>query len=357
MYFWITGDNEELITNTLSYLHATNIRFIKKNIVTFSTSYPERLQTTASLIKWWIILSKEILETHINTEIIGIADKVIWTQLKKTIEQIKRFKIVELIHTDLEIKNFGQEIISIDNDQYGIVSGYQNIKLYETVDFDKPVSGMGIGMMPSKLALSLINIGIGKYESFWKSINSNITIWDPFCGFGTTNFLVNHLWYNTIWSDINPIQIKQNRKRRCTLWIWDTNRLSTFIKHDVTQPFTHPIFYKANIIVSEGRLWHIVTNRTAQNEVEQYSNDVEIVYKTFFENLTHYYRSSKQHLNNPTTIVITIPTWLKHEISISKSIKNHINSLWRTTILLEKPYSREKQLVGRKILIATYWKD
>jgi hypothetical protein len=52
---------------------------------------------------------------------------------------------------------------------------------------------MNIGMMPSKLALTLINIGIGEYEENKKSDSISTTIWDPFCGFGTTNFLVNAL--------------------------------------------------------------------------------------------------------------------------------------------------------------------
>jgi hypothetical protein len=54
---------------------------------------------------------------------------------------------------------------------------------------------MNIGMMPSKLALTLINIGIGEYEENLKYNiqHSKLTIRDPFCGFGTTNFLVNNL--------------------------------------------------------------------------------------------------------------------------------------------------------------------
>jgi hypothetical protein len=43
---------------------------------------------------------------------------------------------------------------------------------------------MNIGMMPSKLALTLINIGIGEYEKNTTiDSQSQKTIWDPFCGF------------------------------------------------------------------------------------------------------------------------------------------------------------------------------
>lgn len=294
------------------------------------------------------------LEKQISSDTVWVADNKFWVHLKKQFSLIKRFKLVELIHTDIEIKTKGQEIISLGENIYGLVQWYQNIKLYETIDFEKPVGGMGIGMMPSKLALTLINIGVGQYESYSKSSiqNSELTIWDPFCGFGTTNFLANHLWYNTIGSDINPTQAKHNRKRRTTLsTLWTWNTLWTFLKHDVTQPLKSPILRNGNIIVSEGRLGHIVTNKTAHNEVILFSKDVESTYIFFFTHLTDFMTTHSKTI----VIVITIPTWLKHDVSISQSINDHANSLWRTTILLEKPYSREKQLVGRQILIANFW--
>lgn len=355
MYFGIIGDHEELVAHALTYLHATDVTFIKKNIITFETALSKRLQTCASLIKRGQVLSHEDLEQQISSDTVGVADNKFWVHLKKQFSLIKRFKLVELIHTDLEIKMKGQEVISLGENIYGLVQWYQNIWLYESIDFNKPIWGMGIGMMPSKLALTLINIGIWKHEALSSSPiqNSQLTLRDPFCGFGTTNFLANYLWYNTIGSDINPTQAKQNRKRRTTgetLCQWEN--LWTFLKQDVTQSFKSPIFRHSHIIISEGRLGHIVTNKTALNEVQLFSWEVETVYKLFFTNLTEL---KKTDTNTKTmTVVITIPTWIKHDISISEDIRDHVNSLWRTTILIEKPYSREKQLVGRQVLIANF---
>jgi tRNA G10 N-methylase Trm11 len=59
------------------------------------------------------------------------------------------------------------------------VEKYQNISLYETIDFGKPSSGMTIGMMPAKLAHILVNIGVA--QSYKKA--EEITVRDPFCGF------------------------------------------------------------------------------------------------------------------------------------------------------------------------------
>jgi hypothetical protein len=75
--------------------------------------------------------------------------------------QLKRFKKVDLLHTDREVKEKGIELITLPKikDFLGVVQGYQHIQLYEVVDFDKPARSMQTGMMPAKLTHSLINIG------------------------------------------------------------------------------------------------------------------------------------------------------------------------------------------------------
>lgn len=348
MYFWIVGENSDIIIEWLSYLHPTDFAQPRKNIITFNTNYPERLSTCAVLIKRWIIASNQELSDRNDIKSdIGVETKELGSHLKKQIASIKRFKIIELIHTDLEIKDNGTEIININNTDYGIVQWYQNISLYETIDFWKPVGGMNIGMMPSKLALTLINIGVGEYENN-KQSDSIATIWDPFCGFGTTNFLVNALWYHTIASDINVTSIKQNSKRRLTQSFHDKNGKELILKQDVTEEFKSPLLRHADIIVSEWWLGHIVTSRTAPFETNTYAQEVKSLYTAFANNVTELAKNNSKWL----TLVITIPVWLKYDISVSEDIKDQFISLWRTTRLITQPYSREKQLVGRQILIA-----
>jgi hypothetical protein len=57
---------------------------------------------------------------------------------------LKRFKKVDLLHTDKEVKEKGIELITLPSMQgyCGIVEGYQNIQLYEIVDFEKPARSM-----------------------------------------------------------------------------------------------------------------------------------------------------------------------------------------------------------------------
>ncbi len=369
MYFGIVGERRELAQEALSYLHAQDIVFHNTHTITFTTDHPERLQYCAALIKRWKIINPDTFRAESSPSRIGVASKDFGSYLKKQHPDIKSFKLVDIIHTDKEIKELWSEIINIDNKHFGRVEWYQNIWLYETIDFKKPAWGMWVGMMPSKLALTLINIGIGEYEnhrekyvtlrneesSQWNSP----TIRDPFCGFGTTNFLANYLWYHTIWSDINPTQAKQNRKRRSALYKPNTKKnLWTFIKHDVTSPFKSLIFHNTNIIISEWYLWHIVTTRTAPAEINRYATEVKTLYTSFAKNITTLVEDKTTMKNEESsqstkTIIITIPIRLQYDISISVDIMEAFIDLGRSARLIPTPYSRPWQLVWRQVLIAS----
>lgn len=355
MYFVIIGQHKEIAEQAISYLHPSNIKRQKNDIVTFDTDLPERLLTAWFVIKWGIVCDTKELPDHISGfSLLGALNKEIGMMLKKQMPQIRRFKLVDLVHSDMEIKKEGVEVVDIDGKQRWIVKWYQNIPLYEAVDFGKPVWGMNIGMMPSKLAHTMINIGIGHHEEIgenWKLKTEEFAIWDPFCGFWTTNFLANHLWYNTICSDINITQAKSNMKRRSSQ-TFAKDFKTLILKHDVTAAFPL-ICHHADIIVTEWWLWHLVSNRTAPHETQEYAKEVEILYKAFFDNITLLKKQQKSDKN--LTLVITIPVWLKYNISVSQDLADYLRSLDRKTTLLMTPYSRKWQSVGRQILIANIW--
>jgi hypothetical protein len=127
-------------------------------MITFETEYPERFSTLGGIIKAGRVVQEKDLPTELqDCKIIGIKEEANGKHLKKTIG-IRRFKIVDLFHTDKEIKEKGKELINLGNGLYGIVEQYQNIKLYEVIDFDKPSRSMQMGMMPAKLTHIMINI-------------------------------------------------------------------------------------------------------------------------------------------------------------------------------------------------------
>ena len=74
------------------------------------------------------------------------------------------------------------------------MQGYQDIALYEVVDFKKPVRSMQVGMMPAKLTHQLLMIGL----SYLEKKEKKSLIFDPFCGMGTTGFIANALGFDFV---------------------------------------------------------------------------------------------------------------------------------------------------------------
>ena len=65
----------------------------------------------------------------------------------------------------------GIELVRIGG-KWAQVLGYQNIRLYEVIDFEKPGRSMQMGMMPAKLTHTLLNIGLSYLK---EDIEKNIS--------------------------------------------------------------------------------------------------------------------------------------------------------------------------------------
>lgn len=237
MYFAILGKNRELSIKELAYAQVQNLRPAQnQKIVLFDTTDEAKLATVAGIIKRGKILEanlEALFSANPDRRILGVTDKNQGINLKKQYG-LKRFKQVDLFHTDLEVKKKGIELVRIGN-QRGQVLGYQQIRLYEIVDFEKPGRSMQMGMMPAKLTHSLLNIGLSLIEE------RSPMIYDPFTGSGTTGFLANYFGFDFCGSDLKLTFAEQNKPR----WLaskWsnpkkEKNLTFDFFLHDATKPF------------------------------------------------------------------------------------------------------------------------
>gem|GEM_PF-3844147 len=91
------------------------------------------------------------------------------------------------------------------------------------------------------------------------------------------------------------------------------------------------MFHHADIIISEGWLGHVVTNRTAPAEIKRYAQEVLDMVIDFAKNLTDIYKknlsSSSKGGSKAVSLVMTIPVWLKYDISISHQVVQYITTL------------------------------
>ncbi len=347
MYFWILWKTPELSLLELYMLEPSELT-TSWGIAFFETNKPEKIWQLWWLIKWWVVSDWEQLWWHLEwAKIVWVDSQELWLMMKRKYN-IRRYKELDLRKSDLEVKKKWVEVRFFWKWKYWVVKGWQNIDLYSTIDFDKPAHGMQIGMMPSKLAHILLNIWCSLVEDKEK----DITIYDPFCGFGTTNFLANYYGHHTIWSDINITPSKQNMKRRERTDKYNNERMMTFFKHDVNDSFTKPFLKEVDVVVSEGWLWPVIKSEMHKHQdqtetiLKEYIPSIVDVYKIFLEN------SREKMLWVP--LVMTIPEYLRldHPI-IADRIAEYARLIWYKVDYVWEVYQRKKQQIGRRVVLFT----
>ena len=430
MHFAIIWNHPEITLRELQSIQLHNLQKIWNQILIFDTHEAEKLPHIASIIKRGEILPFSEIEkllTHCHCEpeklsvrrrgnpvnkarVLWIADKNTWIQFKKKYK-IKRFKQVDLLHTDMEVKNKGIELIRIppvrlglgapDGDtpkgrggEYGVVQWYQNIKLYEIIDFDKPARSMQVGMMPAKLTHTLINIGLslppfgfspprGEGAEGGRGVGGRgVLIFDPFCWTWTTGLLANALGYHFIGSDIKPNLALKNAERRQTssgglplpgegarradgvdgraVGFYVPDKLFQFHEQDISKPLTEQFNILKDyqtVIVTEGRLGPVIKQTTTPEQIKEYQRRVKNLYLQFIQTITDFFPKDQR-----PPMVFTIPEYTtlgspligempKAEGFIEEQISLLASQLWRNMETINEIYKRENQKVWRKIVI------
>jgi len=370
MYFAVLGKHPEISKAELELVQPQNISYPKKWIIIFDTEHPELLQQLGGIIKAGRVVKEKELPTLLaDTKIIGIQSETNGKHLKRT-AGIRRYKLVDLFHTDREIKTKGKEIINLENGLYGIVEHYQNIELYEAIDFDKPGRSMQMGMMPAKLTHIMLNIWLHSLKSIKSKVHKawlstfdfwlSTVIYDPFVGSWTTGFLANHLGYEFIGSDIKTTYAEQNAKRRMTTKFATTNKELSIFTHDIKKKLEKSSLFmerggtgtvgdfkketKMNVlIITEWWLGPIVTKSTSDQDIQKFQERVADLYKNLLDRIKDLW----------ATAVFTIPRYIGHDNGIQKILEKYATDIWLHTKEIPELYSREGQQIARKILIIT----
>lgn len=344
----------------LELVQAKEISYPKKGIVIFDTKYAELLPQLWGTIKiGTVVKEKDLQELLADVKIIWIQNEANGKHLKRTVG-IRRYKLVDVFHTDKEIKNKGKEIINLENGLYGIVEQYQNIELYEAVDFGKPGRSMEMGMMPAKLAHMMINIWLSTMVHKSESNIENVYIYDPFVWSWTTWMLANYLGYDFMGSDIYIDYAEQNATWRKHSKFCVQDKEFTIFTHDIKQPLKPELMDEKKkeglLIVTEWRLWPIVTKRTSSQDIQRFQEQVLGLYKSFLERIKDLWW---------VVAVFTIPyyvvlmlndewqelSWETKNNSLEKNISDYAKKIGLDIKGIPEIYGREGQQIGRKIMI------
>lgn len=233
----------------------------------------------------------------------------------------------------------------------------QDIDAYAARDMGKS-RDMEVGMLPPKLAQSMINLALGTTE-----ISDDVRLYDPFCGLGTVPIEGLHMGISYVYaSDISPEMVAATDKSvaeyvtKVTNGGPSINPLESMVL-DAKNIIQFPSVSKATHMATEGYLGRIFGQHSIKADlVEIEKKNLIEIYGAMFAGLASIKWSG--------VIVMTIPCWETKESSIYFGEFYHLLERYgyradplladRAEVKLTKfgslIYRRPGQTVGREVV-------
>lgn len=264
----------------------------------------------------------------------------------------------------------GVDIVIIgarDRAYIGVTAWVQDVDTYALRDVEKPRRDMKTGMLPPKLAQTLINLTLPHVQK--KGVPC---VWDPFCGLGVIPMEVVMMGLPVVCSDINP---KMEENTRVNLeWLTRAGDnvpsfgVSTLdVRHWAAVPTASGIH--PDCIVTEGTLGLNFREPPTVEQARAEQAELMALYEDFFQGLTRPEAATIQavtitipfHITADGNYLRMVPTLLSTVYACGftpvEVIPNHVEAFKKQGILNALTeehtilYTRSKQFVGREILV------
>ncbi len=206
----------------------------------------------------------------------------------------------QIIHNKLISENGFEFVIFINiggNLQLAIATYEQNIEAYSARDQARPKRDARVGMLPPKLAQTIINLatrpiresGIGNRN--WVNNSPPLpitqpltpTILDPFCGTGVILQEAAIMGYKIYGTDLEERMIRYGRDN--LQWLKDTHYINFDWFLETADATNHKWRQPIDCVATETYLGRPMSTAPAKNELNEIVQAVNTIHKKFLENL------------------------------------------------------------------------
>lgn len=241
----------------------------------------------------------------------------------------------------------------------------QDIGAYTARDQARPMRDARVGMLPPKLAQTIVNLATGQLQSRVSSnepldTSRHETILDPFCGTGVILQEALLMGYNVYGTDIEPRMVEYSEKN--LEWLRSSQRVSESASQRVegadatshTWDFSHGSERKTlNFhIACEGYLGLPFAHVPSDKQLHESMQSSNTIMKGFLRNLAAQTASGFR-------ACVALPAWHVKGKVIRLPVSNELEKLgWkRVHFTHARPqdliYHREDQIVGRELVAIT----
>ncbi|MBL8122127.1 hypothetical protein JNM87_05255 [Candidatus Saccharibacteria bacterium] len=266
----------------------------------------------------------------------------------------------QVYHNHLSDKHGAELLIVRTNDGQTIIArtvAVQDIDSYTLRDRGRPKRDARVGMLPPKLAQTIINLAVGQIgaDGRWHMVDGEtqnpLTILDPFCGTGVVLQEALLMGYTAYGTDLEPRMVDYSRHN--IEWLAAKFELPD-LKLEVGDATTHTWQLAEVYVAGETYLGRPFTAPPPHDLLEQTISDTNLILKKFLVNI-------HGQLAPKTRLCLAMPAWFisKQREPRHLPVLNLLNALgyerisFKHTAANDLVYHREDQIVGRELVVIT----
>lgn len=220
----------------------------------------------------------------------------------------------------------------------------QDIEAYTTRDQARPKRDAFVGMLPPKLAQTIINLALGTTPV------KDARVLDPFCGTGVVLQEALLMGADALGSDLEPRMVDYSTEN--IFWLRDKfARATGYVRIELGDACTHTWQQPITTVAAETYLGRPFASIPKPEVLQDVMGPVNVIHKKFLQNL-------HKQLKPGTRICIAVPAWnmgnnrFKH-----LPILDQLTDLGYNRMVLERVptkellYFRPDQVVARELVI------
>jgi tRNA G10 N-methylase Trm11 len=231
----------------------------------------------------------------------------------------------------------------------------QDIEAYADRDHGRPMRDAKVGMLPPKLAQTIVNLSIGKLSE--QKNASDITVLDPFCGTGVVLQESILMGYHAYGTDLEPRMVAYSEAN--IDWLRQTrNYLRTCDPKNNPEPNI-----TLEIADATDKKWKPFTNLACETYLGRPFNslpDVDLLNNVVHDVntiTTKFLENAAKQTPAGTRICIAVPAWRTKFTFRHLPALDSLEELGYTRVVFENTswkdliYHRDNQVVGRELVV------
>lgn len=324
--------------------------------------------TASELPKHVCCLGEGKLKLGISTYDINVSVKQLFAsglEFKKVCRQAGRSTRVvpntelalnsaQVLHNKLSGDPLGMELLYIKNGNKTWLAqtiSVQDVDAYAKRDHGRPKRDARVGMLPPKLAQTIVNLAVGNTNPHLGPV-----VLDPFCGTGVVLQEAALMGFDIYGTDIEPRMIDYTRANLQA--ILSTNMLGTqpdnkhYVQLEVGDATSHKWGF-VNFVASETYLGRPLSALPEPQKLSEIVNDCNTIIEKFLKNI------GPQLRDKSTRLCLAVPAWNLGSSFKHLPLLDRLENLGYNRVKFKHAswsdliYHRPDQVVARELLVLT----